>query len=311
MYPCDTRAFGPSIPVLGKDLMKLENTIWPRASVLVFAVLLTLVSAGPAAAQAGTLDQECDWAGWKMDTFPTANFQQGIRAGVGGQLVGFQVYLFPDNSPTLKVYVNAGGPPWQDDANDFEEALPSIRSAGWHYVDTSAANITLEAGEEFIIGIQDIGDRRFKLGIAAENGYPQGMLYNDGIPFSSSDKDMAFRTYMQTGEPRADLVSFTAEARGAVVTLSWETAVEVDGGGFNLYRAASPYGPLAQVNEQLIDSQALLGGTASYTVLDRPGPGATYYWLEKVEDGGTISLHGPVGVRGEKAMPRPGPVLER
>jgi hypothetical protein len=286
--------------------MKAENIGWLRTSILAGAVLLLFVGARPVAAQAGTLDQECLWVGWTMDTFPTANFQQGARADVAGQMVGFQIYLFPDNGPTLRVSVHAGGPPWQVGTPDFAATLTNIGSAGWYYVDLSGANIRLEAGQEFTIGLQDVSGQRFKFGIAADNQYPQGMLYSDGIPFSSSDKDMAFRTYMQTGEPHVDTLSFTAEAHGGAVTLTWETGVEIDSGGFNLYRAASPYGPLVQVNEQVIDLQPLLGGRASYTVLDKPGPGTTYYWLEKVESDGARSLHGPVGVRGGKDVPRRG-----
>jgi hypothetical protein len=94
-----------------------------------------------------------------------------------------------------------------------------------------------------------------------------------------------------------ELLSFSAEAQGRAVTVAWETAVELDNAGFNLYRAGSADGARTQLNAQLIASQAAFGGGASYSFRDRPGTGTFTYWLEAVDHDGARTLHGPVQVQ--------------
>jgi len=89
-------------------------------------------------------------------------------------------------------------------------------------------------------------------------------------------------------------VSFTADAQSQTVTLAWETAVEIDTAGFNLYRAAALGGPYVQVNALLIGAHGPLGG--SYTTQDAPGVGTWYYTLEDVDTNGVGTLHGPAQV---------------
>ena len=67
--------------------------------------------------------------------------------------------------------------------------------------------------------------------------------------------------------------------------------------GFNLYRAESPGGPYARLNETLIPSQS--PGSVSgavYTWVDEDvQPGVAYYYkLEDIEVGGARTFHGPV-----------------
>lgn len=70
--------------------------------------------------------------------------------------------------------------------------------------------------------------------------------------------------------------------------------------GFNLYRGTSPAGWDRQLNSALIASQGQ--GSPSgfvYTWTDQTDltPGvAYYYWLEDVDLGGAVTLHGPVSV---------------
>lgn len=93
------------------------------------------------------------------------------------------------------------------------------------------------------------------------------------------------------------LASLVAEAEGAAIRVSWETAQELDNLGFNLYRGASPAGPWERLNAALIPSQspgAVFGAT--YTWLDEtvePGQ-ITYYRLEDVDIYGASTFHGPV-----------------
>lgn len=91
------------------------------------------------------------------------------------------------------------------------------------------------------------------------------------------------------------LVSFTAQLNdNATVTLSWQTAVEIDNAGFNLYRAPAPEGPYSKLNPQLIAGQGT-GYGASYNFVDTPlVPGPFYYKLEDVDYNGQSTLHGPI-----------------
>ncbi|MBN1976354.1 MAG: hypothetical protein JW918_03035, partial [Anaerolineae bacterium] len=105
----------------------------------------------------------------------------------------------------------------------------------------------------------------------------------------------------QEGNPTAvALASFSATPQGSGVLLRWETAMEIDNVGFNLYRAPSPEGSWERLNESLIPSQApgsVFGAT--YTWFDEDvEAGITYYYkLEDVEVGGGHAFHGPISVQ--------------
>ncbi len=97
------------------------------------------------------------------------------------------------------------------------------------------------------------------------------------------------------------LVAFNAQAQphGAVL-VTWETAVEIDNAGFNVYRSPSAeFDPAAivQVNSTLIPAQAEFGQGASYELVDESvPPGVWYYFLEDVDLGGIATRNGPVRV---------------
>jgi hypothetical protein len=93
------------------------------------------------------------------------------------------------------------------------------------------------------------------------------------------------------------LASFSATAAPGKVLLNWETAMELDNGGFNLYRSDTPEGEYIRLNGELIPSQApgSLEG-AVYSWEDREVElGHTYYYkLEAVDIHGVSTLYGPV-----------------
>jgi hypothetical protein len=94
-----------------------------------------------------------------------------------------------------------------------------------------------------------------------------------------------------------ELASFAAVAQDGVIVLTWETATELDLLGFHLYRAESPDGPQARLNEALIPGQApgSPGGGVYEFVDGAVVPGVTYwYWLEDVGAHGRATRHGPV-----------------
>lgn len=110
----------------------------------------------------------------------------------------------------------------------------------------------------------------------------------------------AFREF--TCVTAVTLASFMAEADGdRNVTLSWETAAEVDNAGFNLYRARSRDGHYIRVNDILIPAKGGATSEASYRYMDTPPAYGTYYYkLEDVDYNGVSTMHGPEKVRVRK-----------
>jgi hypothetical protein len=105
--------------------------------------------------------------------------------------------------------------------------------------------------------------------------------------------------YAELGPTSVSLLSYDAAPQGTAILVTWETAQGIDSVGFNLYRAESPTGPMAQLNDALIPSQVPPGSAfgAVYEWLDEDGlvPGQVYYyWLEAVDIYGQATLHGPV-----------------
>lgn len=93
------------------------------------------------------------------------------------------------------------------------------------------------------------------------------------------------------------LARFEAAPKAGAVLVEWETAIEIDNVGFNLYRAESPGGPYIKLNDTLIPSQSpgSVWG-AVYTWLDEDvEPDVVYYYkLEDIEVGGARTFHGLV-----------------
>ncbi|MEJ5308331.1 MAG: hypothetical protein WHX52_01045 [Anaerolineae bacterium] len=93
------------------------------------------------------------------------------------------------------------------------------------------------------------------------------------------------------------LVSFEATPRQGTILVTWETAMELDHVGFNLYRSTAVNGPYTQLNADLIPPQfpgEIMGG--AYDWLDtNVQPGVTYFYkLEDIDVKGVSTFHGPV-----------------
>jgi hypothetical protein len=95
-----------------------------------------------------------------------------------------------------------------------------------------------------------------------------------------------------------ELISFTGKAgRDGTVTLTWETAAEIDNAGFNLYRARGKKGEHQKLNSFLIPATGSPQEGAVYTYTDTPDrPGVYYYQLEDIDTSGASAMHGPVRV---------------
>jgi hypothetical protein len=93
------------------------------------------------------------------------------------------------------------------------------------------------------------------------------------------------------------LASFTAEWDGDRVEVAWETALEIDTVGFNLWRSTDPDGEYELVNSALVPAASpggVMGEVYGYADAGVK-PGMTYYYkLEEVEVGGARNWYGPV-----------------
>jgi hypothetical protein len=110
--------------------------------------------------------------------------------------------------------------------------------------------------------------------------------------------------YQQNNNPTAVTLSFfEAEWNKAEVSVAWETAMEIDTVGFNLWRSTSPNGAYEQVNTTLIPAAwmgGVWGGSYSYTDTDVVAGQVYYYKLEELEVGGVRNWYGPVSTGGSE-----------
>ncbi|MCH7812884.1 MAG: hypothetical protein IID40_02570 [Planctomycetes bacterium] len=123
------------------------------------------------------------------------DFQQQVTAGLAGPLIGVEIWVDIRSfaaCQTADFFINKG-PAWQTDPNDFETVLCAEPDhAGWMYVDVSAAGISLNVGEAFVIGVFGRGDQFF-FGSAPGNPYGGGAVWWEGS--ENAANDMTFRTY--------------------------------------------------------------------------------------------------------------------
>jgi hypothetical protein len=104
------------------------------------------------------------------------------------------------------------------------------------------------------------------------------------------------------GHPTAVTLSlFEAAWNGDEVLVTWETVLEVNTVGFNLWRSTGVGGDYVLVNGALIPAESLGGAEGGfYEAVDAGvAPGTIYYYkLEEVEAGGARNWHGPVSTGG-------------
>lgn len=98
------------------------------------------------------------------------------------------------------------------------------------------------------------------------------------------------------GPTAVTLARFEATPLSDAVLVEWETAIEIETVGFNLWRSTVPDGTYVRVNDTLIPSVSpgSISG-ASYAYLDESvSAGETYYYrLEELEVGGRHNWYGP------------------
>jgi len=89
-----------------------------------------------------------------------------------------------------------------------------------------------------------------------------------------------------------ELLSFTAQKTDTGTLIKWVTASETDTLGFNIYRSESMEGEAVQVNQSLIFTKNGTAGNA-YEVLLPTEAGASYYWLQEIENSLRSLNYGP------------------
>lgn len=139
-----------------------------------------------------------------------APWQQEILAGVTGQLVGLDVFMF--GAGPLTVSVNVGSP-LQTDPNDFTASILGIATTQTsQHLDLTSANIYLAAGDAYILSIsganQGFPPTVLALGTrdTLAGGLYAGRLFNSGSVYDQSNGgrfDLGFRTYMRLPDPSA------------------------------------------------------------------------------------------------------------
>jgi len=152
-------------------------------------------------AQAGVIDQSNPQTYTGLATF--VEFQQQVTDGIGGLLVGVELYttVSPPDDPSQAVpeldTVSIGvGPGFF--AGPFSFTIQAWIEPGGTYIDTSAAGIYLTPGEQFVIDVTDPeAGTCCNLG-GAYRVYPGGDLFMKQGSTITDDSiiSMAFETFM-------------------------------------------------------------------------------------------------------------------
>jgi hypothetical protein len=152
------------------------------------------------------LDQSNYVPGASINTYNGTSalvWQQGVVAGVGGQLA--EIHLFAeldpeniaDNSATVFITL---GKPWQTNAPKFTKLVEFTgTSSGWTAIDVRSAGITLYPGQAFVIGFQGQDSTQWPtlLGTSLD-GYGPGQLFVNGAAIGEANSDFAFKTFVDT-----------------------------------------------------------------------------------------------------------------
>jgi hypothetical protein len=122
---------------------------------------------------------------------------------------------------------------------------------------------------------------------------------NNAVPVTISGAHVTHQDFGYYGDPptAVTLSLFQAEWNEGAVLVTWETAMEIDTVGFNLWRSTSPGGRYERINGALIPAASLggvWGGFYSFTDSDVDAGTVYYYKLEELEISGRRNWYGPV-----------------
>jgi len=217
-------------------------------------------------------------------------FDDGALLGIAsitdsGAGVAFSQFADPHNLPaghdcTPDFDVTAGF-----SADSDSPVAPNGVNASTEWLDIT---FNLRGGQTFDDVVAELGTGALRIGIHVQ-------AFGDG----------GSESFINDPATAVNLSSLGATAARGQVTLAWRTGSEISNAGFNVYRAASASGARVKVNDLLIAAQGSEASGSSYSIMDRPGYGSFYYWLEGVDYSGQSSLHGPIWVYVRAAVQRP------
>jgi len=242
-------------------------------------------------------DEETVDGGEGMYLFFTGNIDSGsvvVAAQTGSGFTGLGYACSAD-------YEFQGG---SDPAYDMEAYTPwTGGSAGVFALSNSGDQVLLLDPSDTVMDVVTWSGVAYP-GVTAHFGVPTGStLQRAPVNRDTNDCSADFVEAGSNGSPcniptAVTLASFSATAEAGGILLNWETAIELDNLGFNLYRADAVDGPRSRLNANLILSQSPGSITgAAYSWLDESAsatPGVYHYWLEAVDVGGETTLYGPV-----------------
>ena len=105
------------------------------------------------------------------------------------------------------------------------------------------------------------------------------------------------------------LVSFTATPGNVSVTLSWETATELDSSGFYITRSTNQASGYSRISEFIPSTgDSVTGDTYNYVDTTVTNGTTFYYQLEAIDSGGQSTYHGPVSATPQSSGPSPTPI---
>ena len=265
------------------------------AIVLIFAVVIGISAAS---VRAENIDPDNDNSQYAYgENVGFLNFEPGGNGGDGAEVTNTQVtgYVWGENIG----WVNLSPTSYGGVANDGNGNLSGYawsENVGWINFEPTYGGVTIDTNGDFDGWAwgENIGWIHFR---------------NGAIPYKvkTSWNPLVASTPTPTPSPIPSptesptvitLLSFEAKAGDdGSVTLTWETATEVDNAGFNIYRAKRKNGAYTKINDTLISAKGNATSGASYSFDDKPGNGKFYYKLEDVDSGGVSAMHGPVRVK--------------
>jgi hypothetical protein len=221
-------------------------------------------------------DDDASDDGITLDSNTT--WQEGSTVGIFVDVTGGSGYL-------------AGWFDWNDDG-DFDDPLE--KSVAQNVSNGSnSIDFTIPSGAGYSTQGRNV-QARFRLYASEPTSAPLGNETPTGGAASGEVEDYELTPQ---GPTAVNLSSFNASALPNGVLVTWETSLEIDNLGFNLYRAETEDGAAIRINDNLIPSQAPGGLTgASYTYMDHSAaPYKTYYyWLEMLQIDGSRLRFGPI-----------------
>jgi hypothetical protein len=190
------------------------------------------------------------------------------------------------------------------------EAVSGCYINGWIDWDRSGS---FESGEHIVNDVNETTDASENYGFTTPSSLTDNSYYarfrickaantcNSPTDSQTDVEDGEIEDYLWDIPTAVTLSSFTAEWDGDQVAVAWETALEIDTVGFNVWRSTAADGGYAQVNSTLIPAASpggVWGGSYAFTDAGVT-PGATYYYkLEELEVGGARNWYGPVSTDG-------------